>query len=687
MLLLRRLLLLPRGAKSHCWSPALPWTCGRRHCHGRSLTERHGRGGASVVGADYADAYRTALEEPDAFWPEVASSLVWDRKWIRVIDDHRSPFTKWFPGGEISVCYNAVDRHVEAGRGDNVAIIYDSPVTNMVAKITYKELKEQVSRVAGVLKGWGIRKGDRVIIYMPMIPETIYAMLACSRIGAIHSLVFGGFAAKELAVRINHAKADACLSANFGIEPKRTVPYKTILDEAIRISEHKPKKCLIFLRPGQADIPMTPGRDEVWTEAVDKAQPAECVPIEAMEPLYILYTSGTTGLPKAVVRPAGGHAVNLLYTLEKVYGVKDDDVWWAASDLGWVVGHSYICYAPLLKGVTTVLYEGKPVGTPDASSFFRVVSDHGVCGMFTAPTAMRVIRKEDPEGQLGKKFPGKKLRHLFLAGERCDQETLRWAEQAFGVPTLDNWWQTETGTPVTATCVGLGNTTQVPDEATGLPVPGWNVRVLLEDGLEAAPNQLGNVAIRLPMPPGSMSTLFRADDVFIVKYFEKFPGYYDTMDTGMLHKNGYVSIFSRSDDVINVAGHRLSTSQIEEAIMKHDGVAECAVIGVPDPIKGEVPLALFVLNDDKSEVLEQIRREVIELVRSDVGPVAAFSLCNRVPALPKTRSGKIPRRTISDLARGKAVKIPVTIEDPLVYKAIKAALSELGYARDAPDPK
>lgn len=682
-----RRLLASRAHASLLWSPA-SWAAGRRHCHGRELTHKQWRGPRSrIIGAEYREAYQSASEEPDAFWPDVAKNLVWDRKWIRVIDDYNRPFTKWFPGGEISVCYNAVDRHVEAGKGDNVAIIYDSPVTNVIAKITYKELKDQVSRLAGVLKKWGIRKGDRVIIYMPMIPETIYAMLACSRIGAIHSLVFGGFAAKELAVRINHAQADACLSANFGIEPKRTVPYKSILDEAINLSAYKPKKCLIFLRPGQDDISMTPGRDEVWQEAVDLAEPADCVPIEAMEPLYILYTSGTTGLPKAVVRPAGGHAVNLLYTLEKVYGVKDDDVWWAASDLGWVVGHSYICYAPLLKGITTVLYEGKPVGTPDASSFFRVVSEHGVCGMFTAPTAMRVIRKEDPEGQLGKKFPGKKLRHLFLAGERCDQETLRWAEHAFGVPTLDNWWQTETGSPVTATCVGLGNTTQVPDEATGLPVPGWNVKVLLEDGLEAAPNQLGNVAIRLPMPPGSLSTLFRADDVFVVKYFEKYPGYYDTMDTGMLHKNGYVSIFSRSDDVINVAGHRLSTSQIEEAIMKHDGVAECAVVGVPDPIKGEVPLALFVLKDDKSESLEKVRKEVIEKVRNDVGPVAAFSLCTRVPALPKTRSGKIPRKTISDLARGKAVKIPVTIEDPLVYKAIKAALCELGYAKDAPDPK
>lgn len=635
----------------------------------------------------YARECRRAVEEPDLFWAETAARLTWYRKWDTVLDQSRKPRVKWFPGGEISVCYNAVDRHVEAGRGDKVAIIYDSPVTKTVTKITYKELQDQVSRVAGVLKKWGIRKGDRVVIYMPMIPETIYAMLACARIGAVHSLVFGGFAAKELAVRINHAQADACLSANFGIEPKRTVPYKTILDEAIEISEYKPKKCLIFMRPGQADVPMTPGRDEVWQEAVYAAQPADCVPIEAMEPLYILYTSGTTGLPKAVVRPCGGHAVNLLYTLEKVYGVKDDDVWWAASDLGWVVGHSYICYAPLLKGVTTVLYEGKPVGTPDASSFFRVVKEHGVCGMFTAPTAMRVIRKEDPEGLLGKKFHGKKLRHLFLAGERCDQETLHWAEKAFGVPALDNWWQTETGSPVTSTCVGLGNTMQVPEEATGLPVPGWNVKVLLEDGLEAAPNQLGNVAIRLPMPPGALSTLFRSDDVFIVKYFEKYPGYYDTMDTGMLHKNGYLSIFSRSDDVINVAGHRLSTSQIEEAIMKHDGVAECAVVGVPDPIKGEVPLALFVLKDDTKGSLEEVQQELIELVRNDVGPVAAFSLCNRVPALPKTRSGKIPRKTIADLARGKTVKIPVTIEDPQVYKAVKAALVELGYAKDAPDPR
>ncbi|XP_042142425.1 acyl-CoA synthetase short-chain family member 3, mitochondrial [Ixodes scapularis] len=592
-----------------------------------------------------------------------------------------------FPGGEISVCYNAVDRHVEAGKGDKVAIIHDSPVTQTVTKITYTQLKEQVSKVASVLSKWGIKKGDRVIIYMPMIPESVYGMLACARIGAVHSLVFGGFAAKELAVRINHAQAEACLSVNFGIEAKKLVPYKAILDEAISLSEYKPKKCLIFLRgENDRDVPMTAGRDEIWQDVVRGAHPVDCVPIEAMEPLYLLYTSGTTGLPKAVVRPAGGHAVNLLWTLENVYGVRDNDIWWTASDLAWAVGHSCICYAPLLKGVTTVLYEGKPVGTPDASSFFRVIKQHGVCGMFSAPTAMRVIRKEDPEGCFAKKFPMKQLRQVFLGGERCDQGTRSWTAKTFGVPVLVDWGQTEMGSPATATCVGLGNSMDVPEEATGVPVPGWDVRVLLDDGLEAAPNQLGTVAVRLPLPPGAFSTLFRADDAFVVKYFEKFPGYYDTMDIGIRHKNGYISILSRSDDVINVAGHRLSTFQIEETIMKHPDVADCAVVGVPDEIKGEVPLALFVLKNDVSRSLDEIRGQISELVRIDVGPVAAFRLATCVPALPKTHSGKIPRKTIADLARGKPVKIPVTIEDPSVYKAIMASLKNLGYALDAPNP-
>ncbi|XP_040078418.1 acyl-CoA synthetase short-chain family member 3, mitochondrial [Ixodes scapularis] len=695
---------------------------------------------ATAGGTVYDKTYQRSIELPEVFWRQVAENLVWERKWTRVVDDVKRPFTKWFPGGEISVCYNAVDRHVEAGKGDKVALIHDSPVTQTVTKITYKQLKGQVSKVASVLSKWGIKKGDRVIIYMPMIPESVYGMLACARIGAVHSLVFGGFAAKELAVRINHAQADACLSVNFGIEAKRLVPYKTILDEAISLSEYKPKKCLIFMRGEEdRDVPMTAGRDEIWQDVVRGAHPVDCVPIEAMEPLYLLYTSGTTGLPKAVVRPAGGHAVNLLWTLENVYGVRDNDTWWAASDLGWVVGHSYICYAPLLKGVTTVLYEGKPVGTPDASSFFRVIKQHGVCGMFSAPTAMRVIRKEvsvkgniiifergtcmdcpnsgsteiygsrigqmlfscvphycilqcpqpakDPEGCFAKNFPMKQLRQVFLAGERCDQGTLSWTAKTFGVPALDNWWQTETGSPVTATCVGLGNSMDVPEEATGVPVPGWDVRVLLDDGLEAAPNQLGTVAVRLPLPPGAFSTLFRADDAFVVKYFEKFPGYYDTMDIGIRHKNGYISILSRNDDVINVAGHRLSTFQIEETIMKHPDVADCAVVGVPDEIKGEVPLALFVLKNDVSRSLDEIRGQIFELVRMDVGPVAAFRLATSVPALPKTRSGKIPRKTIADLARGKPVKIPVTIEDPSVYKAIMASLKNLGYALDAPNPE
>ncbi|XP_064480076.1 acyl-CoA synthetase short-chain family member 3, mitochondrial-like isoform X2 [Ornithodoros turicata] len=513
----------------------------------------------------YDDVFRQSIEGSREFWAQKAAYLAWDTKWDMILDDRDVFFPKWFAGGKISVCYNAVDRHVEAGLGERVAIIHDSPVTNSITKITYSELQKQVSQVAGVLHEWGVQKGDRVIIYMPMIPESIYGMLACSRIGAVHSLVFGGFSAQELAVRISHAQAVVCLSANFGIEPKRTVPYKDILDDAINMSQHKPKKCLIFERPGQETIPMTKGRDEFWREATARARPVGCTAIDATDPLYLIYTSGTTGVPKAIVRPAGGHAVNLLYTMHSVYGIREGDTWWAASDLGWVVGHSYICYGPLLKGITTVLYEGKPVGTPDVSSYFRVIDQHGVSGMFSAPTAVRIIRKEDPNCQTSKKYGMEKLRYVFLAGERCDIETLKWAQRAFRVPALDHWWQTETGSPLTATCVGLGNPLKVPDEATGLPVPGWDVRVLLDDGLEAAPLQMGNVAVKLPLPPGALSTLYKADDVFIEKYFTKFPGYYDTMDTGMVHQNGYISIFSRNDDVINVAGHRLSTSQIEEA--------------------------------------------------------------------------------------------------------------------------
>ncbi|XP_067655609.1 acyl-CoA synthetase short-chain family member 3, mitochondrial-like isoform X2 [Haliotis asinina] len=538
-----------------------------------------------------------------------------------------------------------------------------------------------VETFAGVLRKYGVGKGDRVLIYMPMIPEAVVAMLACARLGAIHSLVFGGFASKELATRINHSEAKVVVSANCGVEPSRVVPYKPMLDEAISLSEFKPKKCIIFNRPGFEAAAMNPGMDVAWQEEMTADYTVDCVPVLAMDPLYLLYTSGTTGLPKAVVRPTGGYAVTLKWSMYSVYGMNPGDVWWAASDLGWVVGHSYIAYAPLLNSNTTVIFEGKPVGTPDAGTFFRLLQEHNVHGMFTAPTAIRAIRAADPEGKLLRKYlPLENFRTLFVAGEHMDPETMTWIKGIINKPILDNWWQTETGSPITSTCVGLGMQLYPPSGVAGKPVPGWNVKVLRDDGSETDPDELGQIAVRLPLPPGSFSTLWNADQRFRETYFTKIPGFYDTMDAGFRDENGYIAVMARSDDVINVAGHRISAGALEEAILECEDVVESAVIGVPDTLKGEIPVGICIIRQGLEKSNEDVIRDVIQAVREKIGPVAAFKKAVIVPKLPKTRSGKVARNTMAAMAANKPYKIPATIEDASVYPQIKEALQTIGYA-------
>ncbi|KAK7098847.1 acyl-CoA synthetase short-chain family member 3, mitochondrial-like isoform X2 [Littorina saxatilis] len=626
----------------------------------------------------YEEVFRRSIEQPDDFWAEAAEKLVWHKKWDQVLDNSNPPFTRWFVGGELNTCYNAVDRHVKSGRGDQAAIIHDSPVTASVAHITYKQLQEKVSLLAGVLRKHGVQKGDRVLIYMPMIPEAVIAMLACARLGAIHSLVFGGFASKELATRVNHAEPKVVISANCGVEPTRVVPYKPMLDGAIDLSEFKPSSCIIFNRPHFDPAPLKAGRDFCWEEEMAGSSLVDCVPVSATDPIYLLYTSGTTGMPKAVVRPSGGYAVVLHWTMSNVYGMNPGDVWWAASDLGWVVGHSYIAYAPLLHGNTSVLFEGKPVGTPDPGTFFRVIRDHNVKGMFTAPTALRAIRAEDPEGKFAKKYlPTDSFKVLFVAGEHCDHETMDWTKNLLQTPVLDNWWQTETGWPITSTCYGLDMDLNPPSGVTGKPVPGWNVKVFNAAGKEAEVEELGEIYVKLPLPP-SFSTLWKADERFKETYFTQKPGYYATMDSGVRDEHGYICVMSRSDDVINVAGHRMSAGALEEAILECGDVVEAAVVGVPDKLKGMVPLGLCVIKHDCITSHEEMVKNVIEAVRKSVGPVAAFKKALIVPKLPKTRSGKVARNTLAAMAAGKPFQIPVTIEDASVYPSIKEELLKLG---------
>jgi propionyl-CoA synthetase len=626
----------------------------------------------------YGEVYARSMGQREAFWAAAAEDIYWDRRWDRVFDDSREPFYRWFGGGALNTCYNALDLHVDRGRGKQPALIYDSPVTGTVRVYTYRELRDEVARCAGALRRQGIDKGDRVIIYMPMVPEAVIAMLACARIGAIHSVVFGGFAARELATRIDDATPALILSASCGIEAGRVIPYKPLLDQAIELARHKPRT-VILQRP-QATAPLVNGRDLDWGDFVSGAPAVECVPVAATDPLYILYTSGTTGVPKGVVRDNGGHAVALKWSMGAVYGMGAGETFWAASDIGWVVGHSYIVYAPLLKGCTTILYEGKPVGTPDPGAFWRVASQHGVNALFTAPTAFRAIKKEDPDGHHMARYDFSRFRTLFLAGERCDPDTLSWAETHLRVPVIDHWWQTETGWPIAANCVGLGMLPVKPGSPTK-PVPGYEVRVLDEDNRDLPAGEIGSIAIKLPLPPGCLPTLWHNDAGYEKSYLTKHPGHYLTGDAGYKDEDGYVYIMSRVDDIINVAGHRLSTGAMEEVLSGHPDIAECAVIGVADELKGEVPLGFVVTKAGVARGEAELVREVVERVRESIGPVASFKLALVVDRLPKTRSGKILRGTMKKIADGVEHAVPATIDDPAVLGEISGALKRIGYPR------
>jgi propionyl-CoA synthetase len=630
---------------------------------------------ATKIGA----VYERSLKDPEAFWAEAAKELHWHRKWDKVLDDSGKPFYRWFAGGEINTCYNALDRHVEYGRGAQAALIYDSPVTQTVKSWTYGQLREWVARFAGALAAQGITRGDRVIIYMPMIPEAVVAMLACARLGAIHSVVFGGFAANELAKRINDAAPKLIVSASCGIEPNRVVEYKPLLDEAIQLAQAKPERCIIVQRP-QAKANLMAGRDLAWDEVLAAAKPHDCVPVAATDPLYILYTSGSTGIPKGVVRDNGGHAVALKWSMQHIYGVNPGDVYWAASDVGWVVGHSYIVYGPLLHGCTTILYEGKPVGTPNAGAFWRVIADHKVKVMFTAPTAFRAIKREDPKGEFIHKYDLSRFKTLFLAGERCDPDTLMWAQNQLKVPVIDHWWQTETGWAISANCMGIEALPVKPGSAT-VPVPGYDVQILDNDGKPLPANKIGAITIRLPLAPGSLTTMWHNEEGYKKYYLTRFPGYYLTGDAGYKDDDGYLWIMSRIDDIINVAGHRLSTGAMEEVLASHPDVAECAVIGVEDELKGELPLGMVVLKAGVSRPHEEIAKEVIARVREKIGPVAAFKLATVVKRLPKTRSGKILRGTMKKIADGKEYSVPPTIDDPAILGEIGQSLKTLGYPK------
>ncbi|MDO5502572.1 MAG: propionyl-CoA synthetase [Actinomycetia bacterium] len=623
----------------------------------------------------YETAYAQSIEDPNTFWGEAAKDIDWITPPETVLDDSNPPFYRWFTGATLNTCYNALDRHVEAGRGDQVAVYYDSPVTDTKAQLTYRELLDQVSRFAGALASLGVTKGDRVVIYMPMVPEAMIAMLACARLGAIHSVVFGGFAPAELAARIEDAQPKVIVSASCGIEPSRVVEYKPFLDAGIERSSHKPEKCVILQRP-QAEAAMGE-RDLDWTElmASDAAQPIDPVEVAATDPLYILYTSGTTGRPKGIVRDNGGHAVALRWSMPNVYGINPGDVWFTASDVGWVVGHSYIVYAPLLTGATTVLFEGKPVGTPDAGVFFRIIDEYKVSAMFTAPTAYRAIKKEDAAGELMKQYDLSSLKTLFLAGERLDPDTYEWATERLGIPVVDNWWQTETGWPIAANLRGLE---EMPIKAgsPSVPVPGYEVQVLDEQGQQIPDGQEGAICIKLPMPPGTLPTLWQDDERYVSGYLSAFEGYYLTGDGGLKDEDGYLFVMGRTDDVLNVAGHRLSTGSIEAALAGHPAVAECAVIGVADDFKGQVPRGLVVLKGgvDMDADGERIIKELVQRVRDEVGAVAALRQVDIVPALPKTRSGKILRKTMREIADGKTPSVPGTIEDASVLDQLADTL-------------
>ena len=625
----------------------------------------------------YQEQFERSLEDPEGFWSEAAEEIDWIKRWDNALENNGQTLYRWFSGGVLNTCYNALDRHVENGRGDQLAIIYDSPVTGTKKTFSYFELKDQVARFAGVLAAQDVQIGDRVIIYMSMVPEAIIAMLACARIGAVHSVVFGGFAANELAVRIDDARPKAIVATSCGVEVTRVIPYKPILDEAIELANHQPDCCIILQRDEERAL-MIEGRDLDWTDAISLAPPKDCIPVAATDPLYILYTSGTTGEPKGVVRDNGGHAVALNWTMKKIYNIEPGAVFWAASDVGWVVGHSYIVYAPLFNGNTTILYEGKPVGTPDAGTFWRIISEYKVEALFTAPTAFRAIKKEDPQGGLVKNYDLSEFKTLFLAGERLDPDTLIWAEEVLGVPVIDHWWQTETGWSICANCIGI-EPLPIKHGSPTKPAPGMDVRVLNENKQEVEPGETGALVVKLPLPPGTFPTLWNADDRYQETYMKEFPGYYKTADAGFIDEDGYVFVMSRTDDIINVAGHRLSTGAMEEVLAGHQDVAECAVVGVSDRLKGQIPLGLLVLSAGVQRNSSDIIDETVQMVREQIGPVAAFKTAAVVNRLPKTRSGKILRGTMQKIADGQEYKIPPTIEDPDVLIEITMSLKAIGY--------
>jgi propionyl-CoA synthetase len=627
----------------------------------------------------YKEIYNSWKKDPEAFWMNAAEAIDWDKKPSKALFADRAPLYEWFSDSMVNTCYNAVDRHVFNGRADQKAIIYDSPMTDTKYSITFAELLEKVASLAGALSSKGISKGDRVIIYMPMIPEGIISMLACARIGAIHSVVFGGFASNELAVRIDDAKPKAIIAASCGLEPNRIVEYKPLIDSAIELANYKPKTVIIFQRP-QCKAKLVNGRDYDWEHIQNKVEKAPCVSVEGSHPAYILYTSGTTGAPKGVVRPTAGHLVALNWTMKNFYDVDPGEVFWAASDIGWIVGHSYICYAPLIHGNTTLVFEGKPVGTPDAGTFWRVISEHKVSNFFTAPTAFRAIKRMDPKGELKQKYDLRNLRALFLAGERADPDTVKWAENLLQVPIIDHWWQTETGYVIAGNPIGIEKL-PIKIGSPTVPMPGFDIKVLDRTGRELPAGELGSIAIKLPLPPGTLPTLWNAAERFKSSYLNTFPGYYETGDAGTIDDDGYIYIMARTDDVINVAGHRLSTGAIEEVLANHPDVAECAVIGVSDKLKGQLPIGFVCLTSGVERKHTVIETECVEMVRSQIGPVASFKNVVVIDRLPKTRSGKILRGTMVKIADNEEFKLPATIDDPVILEEIKEALMTIGYAK------
>ena len=627
----------------------------------------------------YQEEFDQSIQRPDQYWGEIAKAVHWEKTWDKVLDDSDKPYYRWFTGAEVNTCYNALDLHVKEGRGEQNAIIYDSAMTGEIRHYTYRELTEETARFAGALSALGVERGSRVVIYMPMIPETVIAVLACARLGAIHSVVFGGFASNELAVRIDDAKPVAIVTASCGLEPGRTIEYKPLVDAAIDLSTHKPAACVVYQRP-QVEAKMTAGRDHDWNDVMANAVPADCVTVKATDPLYIIYTSGTTGQPKGVVRDNGGHIVALKWSMKNIYGVDPGEVFWAASDVGWVVGHSYIIYAPLFAGNTAILYEGKPVGTPDPGAFWRVISEHKVSTLFTAPTAFRAIKKEDPTGEYLKKYDMSAFKTLFLAGERTDPDTLHWAEDKLQVPVIDHWWQTETGWAICANCIGIEHL-PIKEGSPSKPVPGWDLKVVDDQNQELPPGEIGSLVVNLPLPPGSFPTLWNAKQRLFDVYLAEFPGFYKTADAGFIDEDGYIYVMSRTDDIINVAGHRLSTGAMEEVLTSHPDVAECAVTGVNDSLKGQLPLGFLVLNAGCERDHDQIVKECVRLVRDKIGPVAAFKQALVVNRLPKTRSGKILRGTMQKIADSESWQMPATIDDPVILDEIADSLKSIGYTK------